>query len=434
MVVRILLALLLGSTSCRADDGQGLLEAEAVGDVILGDVPRGKFASRLEGACGEARETPIGEPRLDREPYLQNVTDRSAVLLWTADEPAAVVIRQPGGEPETETAVDVGSSSRGLRRYETHLDGLEPATIYCYDVIGQDGIWLSSAGFRTAPHPVDSRFEVEAVIPWFAQVRFVAFGDVGRADPDQFAVLEQLQSVEFDLALLAGDLAYDDGTLAEYDAHFFDVYEDVMRHVPFFPAPGNHDTRGDDGANYRDVFALPESGGSAAREMWYSFRWGPIHVAVIDTDRELAPQVAWLDRDLAASDAPYRIVVTHRPPYSAGLKGSDLAVRAALEPVLVAHRVDLVLSGHDHNYERTVPIDGVTYMVSGGGGAGARPVGRSSVTAFSSQVEHFVYGRADPDALTLWAVDATGQLFDSVRLPRKTPPVRPKSASENRYR
>jgi hypothetical protein len=108
----------------------------------------------------------------------------------------------------------------------------------------------------------------------------------------------------------------------------------------------------------------------------------------------------------------------HKPPYSSGGHGSDTSLRKALEPVLVKHRVQLVLAGHDHNYERMLPQQGVHHVVTGGGGVGTRPVGESAFTAFSEDVIHFMVAEVRGDQMMLHAVDATGTQFDSVIIPR----------------
>jgi hypothetical protein len=80
--------------------------------------------------------------------------------------------------------------------------------------------------------------------------------------------------------------------------------------------------------------------------------------------------------------------------------------------------VQLVLAGHDHDYERMTPQNGVQHIVTGGGGVGTRPVGSSAFTAFSEDVIHFVYADVRTDELLLHAVDGNGQEFDSVVVPR----------------
>jgi hypothetical protein len=82
------------------------------------------------------------------------------------------------------------------------------------------------------------------------------------------------------------------------------------------------------------------------------------------------------------------------------------------------HQVDLVFSGHDHDYERTVPIGGVIYVVSGGGGKDLYEAGRSEWTAFSRSVRHAVLVRIDGRSLSLEAIEPDGAVFDHLNLKR----------------
>ena len=144
-----------------------------------------------------------------------------------------------------------------------------------------------------------------------------------------------------------------------------------------------------------------------------------MHVTVLDTEKVGDTQRSWLEADLAASDAPFTVVVLHRPPFSSGSHGSSDGVRDAFVP-LFADRVDLVLAGHDHDYERTHAIDGVTYIVTGGGGIGTRAVGDSEFTALSVQVAHFVHVSVDENEIRVVAIDGIGESFDSIVIPART--------------
>ncbi len=168
------------------------------------------------------------------------------------------------------------------------------------------------------------------------------------------------------------------------------------------------------GAPFRDVFALPGNGA----EQWYSYDWGRIHFVAIDTEADYATQAEWLDRDLAASTLPWKIVYMHRPPYSSGNHGSDMPLRRLLAPIFEKHDVQLVLAGHDHDFERTKPQGGVAYVVTGGGGRGTYNVGSSDFTAFSEEVIHFTYVEVGVEELVLHAVDGIGVEFDSMVVPR----------------
>jgi acid phosphatase type 7 len=80
--------------------------------------------------------------------------------------------------------------------------------------------------------------------------------------------------------------------------------------------------------------------------------------------------------------------------------------------------VQLVFSGHDHDYERTLPMTGVTYVVTGGGGKSIRSVGRSAFTAYSESVMHFIWAELQGDVMRLRAIDAAGDEIDSVAIER----------------
>ena len=189
-----------------------------------------------------------------------------------------------------------------------------------------------------------------------------------------------------------------------------------------FPASGNHEYGTEDAAPFREAFVLPENGAPDGVERWYSYDWGDVHLVALDSERVGAAQAAWLDADLDATRLPWTIVYFHRPPFSSGDHGSDDNVRRWFVPLFVKHHVPLVLTAHDHDYERTKPIDGVTYVVSGGGGRGTRAVGQSAFTAFAESVCHFVYVEVVDQTLTLHAIDGVGQEFDSVLLSRSQSP------------
>lgn len=203
---------------------------------------------------------------------------------------------------------------------------------------------------------------------------------------------------------------------ADLEKNVFNVYDDLFRHVPFYPAAGNHDYHSSSAAPFREVFKLPENGDS---EKWYSYDWGRIHFAALDTEADYKTQAKWLDEDLSKSNLPWKVVYLHRPLYSSGAHGSDTGLRTILEPVLTKHKVQLVLAGHDHDYERMKPHkSGTQHIVTGGGGRGTYAVGTSSFTAFSSEVIHYVYIESDVDKMTVHAIDGEGNEFDSVVVPR----------------
>ena len=402
----VFLAFVLIGSACAQDrNEQGYVRARQFGDLSHTELPRGEFNARQSAACGEGGTTPVGEREFIRKPYLQKTTERSTSLSWTTarEGPFTLAVTDRAGVTvsDVEAHVDGSAELPDGKQWIAEISGLQPDTAYCYRLRNGTDDWTAPTGFFTAP-------------PDEATVRFVALGDVGTATPDQLAVRDAMRNVKYDFAMIAGDVAYDNGKLAELERHFFGVYRSILETTPVFPASGNHDYNTDDAVPFRQAFTLFENGGEEGRERWYSFDWGPVHVAVIDTERIVDGQVSWLDADLAADDSPWTVVIGHRPPYSSGHHGNNDKVRDAFGPILAKHSVELALFGHDHHYERTVPIDGVTYVVTGGGGRGTAAVGQSEFTAHSERVAHFVFVEAGPERLRLVAVDATGQAFDSM--------------------
>jgi acid phosphatase type 7 len=382
----------------------GDLAASRVGDIER-PAARGSPIDELRRACGDGASTAAA---IQRAPYLQQVTLDSAMIGWVTRSPAGqrVVVTTPDGGPLTTVDATIDRSSAGRRDLQmwARITGLVPDTVYCYSIADRRQVLSAPTGFRTAPLPDSAE-----------PVRFLAFGDSGYGGADQRALLAQMYEFPFDLVIHTGDLAYDDGTLEELEANVFGVYRELFRNVSFFPVPGNHDYRTDRAAPFREVFALPGNSG----ERWYSFDWGRVHFAALDTEQDYATQAAWLDRDLARTTRPWKIVYMHKAPYSSSdHHGSDLTLRAAIAPVVRKHGVQLVLSGHEHHYERTRPQDGVVFVITGGGGRGTRPVGSSGFTAFSDSVIHLVYVEVGLDELTLHAIDATGVEFDSMVIRR----------------
>lgn len=377
-----------------------------VGSTKLGDTThpatRSSPIAPLEDACGALGRV-LSTETVKRQPYLQQVTSTSAIVGWTTTTPdnQGIEITDPAGRVIESATSQAEARAGGLAQMWTSAEGLQPDTIYCYRVMANGAPASERVGFRTAPSADSTR-----------TIGVLAFGDSGADSSDQLALRSQMEDVPYELIVHTGDVAYESGTMAEFESTVFDIYDDLFRHIPFFPAAGNHDYKTASASPFRSVFHLP------GNEKWYSFDWGRVHFAALDTESDYATQATWLDADLAASTAPWKIVFMHRPMYSSGNHGSDTRLRKLIAPILERHHVQLALAGHDHDYERVNPQNGVEYVVTGGGGRGTYSVGSSSFTAFSESVIHYVYLEVGVDQLVLHAIDAEGTEFDSVVIPR----------------
>lgn len=391
----VLAAVLLVSVQGCGDD-PGNLAAVHTGSVEHELAPRVLADAELLERCSAGSE-PSADPLVfSRAPFLQQVDADSALVVFRAAvAPERVELTTFDGRTVSSVTPQVDPSVAGGEQWIARLQGLEPGTGYCYSLSGMS----APAGFRTAPARGTT-----------AAVRFVAIGDSGDG-VYQSRIFEQFRAVPLDLFLHTGDIAYSNGTESQLDRQFFRMYEPLLRSFAAFPTAGNHDYSTNDGAAFLSSFVLPDNGDA---ERSYSFDWGDVHFVALDTERISPEQAAWLDADLSASALPWQIVFAHRPPFSSGEHGSDAAFRRYFVPVLESHRVPLVLNGHEHDYERTKPQNGVTYVVTGGGGHSTRPVDRSSFTAFAESVLHFVYVEITGPRLLLHAIDGIGREFDQV--------------------
>lgn len=407
--VRFALAALVAASVCSCSPRTGDLAAEGTGDVREPLALRKAPSRPYEGTCADGALNEAGGERVTRRPYVQQVTEHGAVVAFGVrrPEPIDVVVTTPDGALVTSARAEIEErESAGGALLAARIEGLEPATLYCYALRGLS----ARAAFVTAERAGE-----------MAAVRFVAFGDSGTGGRDQRAVFRQMQTVDFDLVLHLGDLAYERGTPSEIERKFFAVYEPLLRSVPVYVAAGNHDYSTDRGAPLRRAFLLPENGGPAGLERWYSFDRGDVHFVALDSEDLVEEQVRWLERDLAANERPWTIVFSHRPPFSSGEHGGDPELRRRIVPLLERWGVDLVLSGHEHDYERFEFGSGPVYVVSGGGGRDTREVGTSPHTAFSEAVLHFVYVEVRGPTLTLHAIDGVGREFDQLRLHQGEP-------------
>jgi hypothetical protein len=248
-------------------------------------------------------------------------------------------------------------------------------------------------------------------------VRIAVAGDTGTGDSAERATVRRIvadgRGDPFDALLLLGDLVYEDGDADLTDERVTDPFAPVTdAGAELLPVLGNHDYASDEEDEIFAELGRPDP--------WYVSDIGSVRVVVLDSNRvDDEDQTAWLRNTLAEPESPdtWTIVAMHHPAYSAGEHGSDLAVREAWSPLFAQYDVPLVLAGHDHDYQRSRPQDGVTYVVSGGG-AKLRPTGHEEFTAVSASVLHYLDLLFYDDRIVGRAVDQAGHLVDSFTITR----------------
>jgi hypothetical protein len=350
-----------------------------------------------------------GGVALTRGPYLQAVTPTSAIIVWRTAQ---------AGSSRVDYGVGAYTHSIDLPELTTEhvitLTDLITATEVMYRV-STDGVELASGAFRTAAG-TDRGFS------------FAALGDSGIGSSAQSSVAERIVTLDPEFVLHTGDVIYPSGQASGYDPFFFQPYQALAKRAPIYPTLGNHDYGTARGQPYLDAFYLPHHN-PADTERYYSFDWGNAHFTALDFNTGPdAAQLAWLQNDLATTDKLWKFVFYHQAIYSSGPHGYEGWVatkRALLAPIFDQYNVDIVFNGHDHDYERTVPISDVVYIVTGGGGASLYQVNPQPFSAYAESAYHAVFVTVAGCTLTLQAVTPAGAVFDSTTLSKPCPPPTP---------
>ncbi|MGC9308672.1 MAG: metallophosphoesterase [Thermoplasmatota archaeon] len=324
-------------------------------------------------------------------PYTQNVTSDAVTILWETSSPSDDNIVEYGNNDTYGFTQTVPS---GGTHHEVTIHP-EMATGR-YRVISDD---TASHAFSFSLAP-DCSSDFTAVI----------YGDSrGSWDNWEHAALvaDAIDAVLPDMVIHGGDMV-DDGRVKEQWASWLNATMSLMQNAPLYGVLGNHERNG---SRYYEIFALP------GNEMWYSFDYGPYHFVVLDNYvpwGERSSQYAWLREDLARSMQPFKIVCFHEPIYCSGGHLPRFDVRAVWEPLFIEHDVDLVFQSHCHYYQRTIPIGGIIYVVTGGAGAPLYSPEDAWFVNTSSENHHYCQldvSSADM-TITVSARDIDGVLLD----------------------
>lgn len=365
------------------------------------------------------------------KPYLQQLTDTAVVVRWMTKTGSSSIVRYA---TDTSYSVSASATTRtisalGTQMHSVQLGGLKSDTTYFYKVYtNHEDLWPEQTlSFRTAP----SRGSTKSFT-------FAAFGDFGKNSDSQKRLRDRMARDSLRFLVTTGDNAYDAGRYTEFATNVFQIYGNVFSKAAVFPTLGNHDYATSSGGPYLDLFSLPRNARRAAdQERYYSFDYGNVHVVALDTNTLLnATDSAadddmfdWLRDDLSRTTQPWKIAVMHHAPYSTGSHGSDSRVRAKLVPIFEQYGVDLVLSGHDHIYQRTKPLrggqmttvaqGGIVYVVTGAGAAANYSCGSAdwlAVAICSSNSAIYNRIQVNGSTLTVEAIDDAGTVRDSFSL------------------
>lgn len=249
-------------------------------------------------------------------------------------------------------------------------------------------------------------------------VRFAIIGDTGTGSTKQYEVGKKMAQYHevfpFTFAVMLGDNIYGGESPKDYHKKFQGAYQKLLDNkVKFYAALGNHDQASQ--VNY-ELFNMNG-------KEYYRFTKGNVAFYALNSTYLDKRQVEWLESELAKDTSEWKICFFHHPPYSSGGKhGSNKPLREIVEPIFVKYGVNVVLTGHDHFYERIKPQKGIYYFVSGGAGKLREGNVKSNTgltaKAFDTDM-HFMIAEVAGDQLYFQTISRTGETVDSGVLPNQ---------------
>ena len=187
---------------------------------------------------------------------------------------------------------------------------------------------------------------------------------------------------------------------------WLNLMKPLMQNTTLFSVLGNHEGNSN---RYFEIFSLP------GNEKWYSFDYSYCHFIILD---EYAPysrnseQYNWLKTDLSSTSKPFKIVCMHEPIYCSGGHKPRMDIRRVWEPLFKEYNVNMVFQSHNHYYQRTNPINGITYIVTGGGGAPLYNPEYASFINTSMKAYHYCVLNISKTGINYSARYINGTIFD----------------------
>ena len=396
-------------------DPAGLVQGE---NVLAVQVHRRPDAPKLPLYL-DLRLDAYTEAGMVRSPFLQSVTPESITVVWETSVPAYGHLEYRLARGRTRHVVRPQAIAD--THHELTVEGLEPDTESRYQVFvhpvppGGDGPLAP----RFASRERTLRTAIEDPEQPFT---FLAYGDSRTQEGIHQQLIElmweEVQLADARFVINTGDIVTHGSPWHEWQDEFFAPTLPLMGFVPFFVSLGNHELNHE---SYYDHLALP------GNESWYAFSYADVDFFALNTNTKFIPgseQHDWFLEALEASEARWKVVFFHHPPYSCTptRKPGDKRVRRHLIPLLEEHDVDLVLVGHDHLYGRSTDVNGVRYVITGGGGAWTYPARPDAVNEVCVRQYHYCRLDVTPESIELVAIDIDGEEIDRFRLEKPLEP------------
>ena len=284
--------------------------------------------------------------------------------------------------------------------------------------VGQALTDQQPAPVRAPQASIGAAVEVQAPVGKDS-VKFLVIGDSGTGDRAQVETAAQMwkarSAFPYEFAIMLGDNMYGSERPQDYVSKFERPFKPMLDNkIPFYAALGNHD---DPNQRYYKHFGM---GG----KRFYTYQKKDVRFFALDSNYMDQDQQKWIDAELSGSNEKWKIAYFHHPIYSSGGRhGSEVDLRAIIEPMFIKHNLNVVFAGHEHFYERLKPQKGIHYFTAGGS-AKLREgdiISKSALTAkgFDSE-QSFMLVEIDGDVLRFQTISRRGRRIDSGEI-RRTP-------------
>jgi hypothetical protein len=261
-------------------------------------------------------------------------------------------------------------------------------------------------------------------------VRFAIIGDSGSGNSFQYDVAQQMVKARakfpFDFVVMLGDNINGGHSPEDFTDRFERPYQPLLEAgVKFYAALGNHD----------DPIECLYKPFNMGGQRFYAYSKGHVRFVVLDSNYMDPPQLDWLEKEIRAATSPWKIVYFHHPLYSDGrFHGPDTDLRTRIEPLFEKYGVNVVLSGHEHVYERIQPQHGIYYFILGNSGElrfhnlKASP----AMAAGFDEDRCFMMVEVAGDEFYFQTITRTGKMVDSGVLQRQQKPAQANAQKESR--
>jgi tetratricopeptide (TPR) repeat protein len=345
----------------------------------------------------------------DKGPWLQNQKETGITIMWET-------------KTEEKGHVEYGTNNKlkllqkekeAVQLHKVILSGLKPETTYQYRVV---------SGERKG-----RVFTFQTAVKENGPFTLAVYGDnkIGPFNHEKIAGL--ILSKNPNLVINNGDLVNRGRVYEQWGKLFFTPIRELAARIPVYPVMGNHENNAE---YYYEFFDPPVN-----NVPYYSFNYGNAHIIILNSEEEFLmdtdEQINWLKKDLEQHrDAEWKFVMLHIPPFTCGgnyYARYRLKVKKILVPVFLEYGVDMVFSGHDHDYERTFPVASktgggpTTFVVCGNGGTPMRHYYPREFTKYAERVYGFTLLQLKGKTLHFQSININNEVIDEFILDKSDP-------------